>query len=296
VTAPDQPASSRFSVQCLGSGSSGNSFLIEYDNRFILLDCGIVVRTVQRALKERGHLQRDIEAILLTHEHSDHVRAMPQVALPGTQIVSSAGTRRAARIPQENWTQIIEGRPETIAGMTVWSLKVQHDAAEPCGFLIETPAGRATILTDLGAWHQSLLEPLLASDLIVLEANHDEEMLKRGPYPQYLKKRVLSDKGHLSNHHHAEAMADVARQHRTSPVVWLAHLSETNNTPDLAEYTVIDALHRADRELEVMALPRRAPGPIWEAEGDGNVEPWHRHKPAVPASLTSQLGFDFDKA
>ena len=284
----------RFSVQCLGSGSSGNSFLIEYDRRLILLDCGIGVRTVQRALKDRGRMLSDVEAILLTHEHIDHVRTLPQVALPGTQIVSTEGTRRAARIQPDTWTRIVEGRPESVAGMAVWSLKVQHDAAEPCGYLIETPAGRATILTDLGRWHPSLLEPLLASDLIVLEANHDEEMLKRGPYPMHLKKRVLSDRGHLSNHHHAEAMAVVARQHRSSPVVWLAHLSETNNTPDLAEYTVIDALNRADQDLEVMALPRRTAGPVWTASGEPIAASWNRHPPLTPVATTAQLGFDFE--
>jgi phosphoribosyl 1,2-cyclic phosphodiesterase len=280
-------------VQSLGSGSSGNSFLIEYDNRVILVDCGIGVRTVQRVLRDRGKTLNDIEAVLLTHEHSDHVRAMPQVAQPGTPIVSSAGTRRAARIPQESWVQIIDGRAQAVAGVTVWSLRVQHDAAEPCGFLIETPVGRATILTDLGAWHASLLEPLLASDLIILEANHDEEMLKRGPYPLYLKKRVLSDQGHLSNHHHAAAMVDVARNHRASPVVWLAHLSETNNTPDLAEQTVIDSLNRADRDLEVLALPRRAVGPLWTAASGQILAPWHRHPPLESSASNAQLGFDF---
>lgn len=291
---PPPSVSSEFSVQCLGSGSSGNSFLLEYNQRLILLDCGIGVRTVQRALKERGRVLGDVEAILLTHEHSDHVRALPQVALPGTQIVSTAGTRRGARLADDTWTQIIEGRPESVAGMTVWALRVQHDAKEPCGFLIETPAGRATILTDLGSWQPSLLEPLLASDLIVLEANHDEDMLKRGPYPKYLKKRVLSDQGHLSNHHHGQVMADVARQHRQSPNVWLAHLSETNNNPDLAEYTVIDALHRADRELEVLALPRQSIGPKWSTTLHEGFTPWQRHPPLKAPDTTAQLGFDFE--
>jgi phosphoribosyl 1,2-cyclic phosphodiesterase len=282
-----------FRVQSLGSGSSGNSFLIEYDERVLLVDCGIGVRTVQRALRDRGKTLEDIEAILLTHEHTDHTRALPQVARENTEVISSAGTRRAARIPQEQWRQIIDGRAESVAGMTIWSLKVQHDAAEPCGFLIDTPVGRATILTDLGCWHPSLAEPLLASDLIVLEANHDEEMLKRGPYPMHLKKRVLSDKGHLSNRHHAEAMVDIARGHGRTPVVWLAHLSETNNRAELAEQTVIDTLNRADRDLEVMALPRRTIGPVWTAASGLMLTPWHRHPPMKPASLDRQLGFDF---
>jgi phosphoribosyl 1,2-cyclic phosphodiesterase len=279
-------------VQSLGSGSSGNSFLIEYGQETVLLDCGIGVRTVQRALKDRGKTIQDVAAILLTHEHADHVRCLPQIAKNEIQIISSAGTARAARLDKDHWTQIIDGRPATVGEMTVWSLTVKHDAAEPCGFLIETPVGRATILTDLGCWQPSLVEPLLASDLIVLEANHDEEMLRRGPYPQYLKKRVLSELGHLSNHHHALALSDVARQHRSEPVVWLAHLSDTNNDPDLAENTIVTALHQADRDLPVTALPRQQPGPLWTAASGQIVSPWHRHKPLQPQSTQLGLGFE----
>lgn len=290
---PDHLSPPAFTVQSLGSGSSGNSFLVTHAEQTVLIDCGIGVRTVQRALRQRGKGLADLDAILITHEHVDHVRALHQLALPGVPILSTEGTRRAARIHNDAWQQVIDGRPTTIGALTVWALSVQHDAADPCGYLIESPIGRATILTDLGAWHPSLLEPLLASDLIILEANHDEEMLRRGPYPIHLKKRVLSDKGHLSNHHHAQAMVDVAKQHRRRPVVWLAHLSETNNTPDLAERTVIDTLNRANHDLEVVALPRRTASEIWVAPGEPIELAWHRHPPLPTTPPPAQLGFDF---
>jgi phosphoribosyl 1,2-cyclic phosphodiesterase len=286
------PSNPVFRVQSLGSGSSGNSFLLEYENRTVLVDCGVGVRTVQRALRDRGKTLDDVSTILLTHEHSDHVRALPHVLREDITLMSTAGTARAARLDRDQWVQMIDGRPATVGGMTIWSLTVKHDAAEPCGFLVETPVGRATILTDLGSWQPSLLEPLLASDLVILEANHDEEMLRRGPYPAYLKKRVLSDIGHLSNASHALALAEVAKQHGSEPVVWLAHLSETNNDPDVAETTIVQALHRIDRDLPVLALPRRQPGPVWTMSGGKIAAPWHRHKPLVPVeSQQLTLGF-----
>jgi len=292
VDTPSQPANPVFRVQSMGSGSSGNAFLLEYEDYTALVDCGVGVRTVQRALRDRGKTLDDISTILLTHEHSDHVRALPHVMHEHITLMSTAGTARAARLDRESWVQIIDGRPATVGPMTVWSLTVKHDAAEPCGFLIETPVGRATILTDLGCWQPALLEPLLASDLIVLEANHDEDMLRRGPYPAYLKKRVLSDLGHLSNVHHALALTEVARQHRSEPVVWLAHLSETNNDPVLAQQTIVTSVQRANRDLSVTALPRRAPGPVWTMSNRTITAPWQRHKPLVPVE-TRQLTLGF---
>jgi phosphoribosyl 1,2-cyclic phosphodiesterase len=282
VISPSPSSNPVFRVQSLGSGSSGNSFLLEYDDHTLLVDCGVGIRTVQRALRDRGKTLDDLSTILLTHEHSDHVRALPHVLREHMTLMSTAGTARAARLDRDQWVQMIDGRPASVGTMTIWALTVKHDAVEPCGFLVETPVGRATILTDLGSWQPSLLEPLLASDLVVLEANHDEEMLRRGPYPAYLKKRVLSDIGHLSNASHALALAEVAKQHKGEPVVWLAHLSETNNDPELAETTIVEGLHRIDRELPVLALPRRQPGPVWTMSDRKIAAAWHRHKPLVP--------------
>ena len=130
--------------------------------------------------------------------------------------------------------------------------------------MLELPGGsRITMLTDLGSWHDSLKEFVRASDLIILEANHDEEMLRTGPYPTYLKRRVASDVGHLSNRHCGLALGDALRGTTHRPQVWLAHLSEHNNRPDLAEDTVRAALAEQDLDLPVTALPRKSPGEIW---------------------------------
>lgn len=270
-------------VQSLGSGSSGNAFLVEHGESSLLLDCGIGIRTIRRVLKDRQRAIADLDAVLVTHEHIDHIRTLPSVLGPGTPVIASRGTFATTRISDAQWLPITPSVPVEIAGAVIWALTVRHDAAEPCGFLIELPTATITILTDLGSWQESLFEPLLASDLIVLEANHDSEMLRRGPYPPHLKRRVSSAVGHLSNEDCGIALAKVARTGSRTPHVWLAHLSDTNNRPNIARVTVEAALDRVDRELSVTPLPRRAPGPVWTPTE-------RRSGPVTPD--TSQLSFD----
>ncbi len=276
-------------VQSLGSGSSGNAFLIEHGGVSLLLDCGIGIRTITRALKDRGRALADLDAVLITHEHIDHIRTLPSVLGPDTPVIASQGTFGATRISDEQWLPITPSSPVQIGGASIWALSVRHDAAEPCGFMIELPTATISILTDLGSWQESLLEPLLASDLIVLEANHDAEMLGRGPYPAHLKRRVSSAVGHLSNEECGGVLSEVARTGHKTPEVWLAHLSGTNNRPDVARTTIEATIGRVNRQLPVTPLPRRALGPVWT--------PASNSRPAIrkssPVSVqTTQLMFD----
>ncbi|MDQ3547926.1 MAG: hypothetical protein M3439_03820, partial [Chloroflexota bacterium] len=141
---------------------------------------------------------------------------------------------------------------------------VRHDALDPCGFFIETPGGNLTVLPDLGCWRDNLADALRHSDLIVLEANHDLEMLHRGPYPPHLKRRVASDVGHLANDTCGRALATTLAGITGFPTVWLAHLSATNNRPEAAVAAVTAELTGKDLRLNVYALPRREVGPRWE--------------------------------
>jgi phosphoribosyl 1,2-cyclic phosphodiesterase len=275
-------------VQSLGSGSSGNGFLITSGETVVLLDCGVGIRTINAALRERGRAARSLDAILVTHEHSDHVRTLSAFAGRDVPIVSTAGTRRRAFIAPPQWEEISFARPVHVGALTVWAIKVRHDAAEPCGFLIEAPDTRVAVFTDLGCWHDRVGDAIRAADLVVLESNHDLEMLHRGPYPAHLKRRVASDVGHLSNADCAASLASVLG-HVTSPTIWLAHLSETNNRPAVAEAQTVDALAEVDLRLDVLALPRRTPGPVWQAGGARATDAWSP-TPRVPASL--QLKFD----
>ncbi|HYI24175.1 MAG TPA: MBL fold metallo-hydrolase, partial [Thermomicrobiales bacterium] len=277
-------------VQSLGSGSSGNAFILEYRNQTLLLDCGVGIRTLTRALRERHRRLDDLDAILITHEHGDHICTLPRLAGLDVPVVATAGTKKHLPIPDAQWQPIATHQSVEIAGITVWAIAVDHDAVEPCGYLIEAGATRVSIFTDLGCWHDRLAEPILASDLIVLEANHDLDMLRHGPYPMHLKRRVASTKGHLSNTDAGSSLAATLRHAATSPSIWLAHLSDTNNTPVMAHGTVVGALLDAGVGAPVTPLPRRVPGPIWTGAGATRTDAW---QPLTVPPSVAQLSLDF---
>lgn len=252
------------SAQSLGSGSSGNALLITTGQHNLLIDCGVNIRRLTAALNDRWLSLADIATICVTHEHGDHVASLSRAVHRGMALVATQGTARRCAIPRSAHRRVTAFTPATVRDVTIWPLAISHDAKEPCGFLLELPGGvRVAILTDLGVWTPALAPYLQASDLIMLEANYDEQMLARGPYPMHLKRRIASDKGHLSNRQAAEALAHALRRTRHRPEIWLAHLSEANNRPAIAEQTVRQALAAAGLDLSVTALPRDRVGAIW---------------------------------
>lgn len=270
-------------VQSIGSGSSGNALLVRFGAQAVLVDCGIGIREISSVLRGHGVRASSLDAVLLTHEHSDHIRGLDRVLRPETPVIATEGTARAARIPVASRVPITGQAPVTVGAIQCWALGVRHDAVEPCGFFLETPAGSLTVLTDLGCWRDHLTEALRASDLVVIEANHDLAMLRDGPYPAYLKRRVASDKGHLSNADCALALIGAFGAGTIMPEIWLAHLSATNNAPALATNAITDALRRQDLDGTVTALPRRAPGPVWMNQDSG---------PRKVRRESVQLGFE----
>ena len=280
------------SVQSLGSGSSGNAFLIQAAGTTLLLDCGVGIRTMTKALRERDLRLDDLGAVLITHEHGDHIRSLTCVIGKDVPIVSTAGTRRRANIPPPQWEQIGPNVPLTVGPVTVWAIMVSHDAAEPCGYLIEAAGSRVSIFTDLGCWHERLVDPIQASDLIVLESNHDHDMLWRGPYPAHLKRRVASAVGHLSNADCASSLATALGGGANPPEIWLAHLSETNNDPVMARQATVQALEDVGLTLDVTPLPRRSPGPIWTPSQARSMQAWSRgRRPVPPTQLSMEAMF-----
>lgn len=231
-------------VTSLASGSSGNALAIEHDGTTVLVDIGCPPHRLTRLLAEAGVRADNLAAVLLTHEHSDHVAGL--AALPSdspAMLVMSHGTYRAA--PEFKGTPLFAERPivEQVPGATidigpfrVTSFPVSHDGAEVVGYFIEAGGRGVAVFTDIGMPEPHLYEPLRRADLLVLEANHDEDLLWNGPYPWPLKRRVASARGHLSN----AACADLAFATLVSAPrqLWLAHLSRTNNRRDLALATV----------------------------------------------------------
>ena len=250
-------------AQSFGSGSSGNALLIRTAETALLVDCGVGIRNLRMGMAGHGLAVSDLDAILVTHEHSDHIRTLPRVTRDDLPLVATRGTVHAARLPEATTEIIDPNAPVAIAGAEVRALAVRHDALDPCGFHIEIGGARITVLTDLGRWEDHLVEAVAGSDLVLLEANYNDRMLRHGPYPAYLKRRVASGVGHLANDACGQAMAPIAKRTGDTTTWWLSHLSETNNNPGQAEADVRAELHRADVDADITALPRRSAGPVW---------------------------------
>ena len=262
---PD-PNPNNVTVTSLGSGSSGNALLVQTPSATLLVDCGVGVRKMTSALAASGKRLADIDAVLVSHEHVDHNRETSRLQRAGATIISTQGTATSSNLDPELCLSLAHGRSVSFQGLDITGIQVAHDAAEPCGFLIRAGVATICVFTDLGSVSGAVGEAVAEANLVVLEANHDEQMLRRGPYPAHLQRRILADTGHLSNTTSADLLANALHNSRLSPTIWLAHLSETNNRPRLAVTTVTKRLAQSGLRLEVDALPRRETGPTWRSD------------------------------
>lgn len=230
----------------LYSGSSGNSLFVASDKTKILIDSGLSGKRIQEGLKEIGVNPNEIMGIVITHEHDDHIKSagilsrrfnIPIYANTNTweAMINSLGS-----IEKQN-IKVFEGYyPFEIGDITVVPYAIPHDAAEPCGYSFINRGKKLSIATDIGYTSDTVKENIKDSDFILLESNHDVEMLKVGPYPYPLKRRILSDRGHLSNEDAGKTIVEILNSKIKK--VMLGHLSHTNNYPELALRTVISEL------------------------------------------------------
>ena len=233
----------------LGSSSSGNSTLVEADGGSVLVDAGFSCREITRRLSAVGADVADLRALVLTHEHTDHVSGVRVLArrhdLP---VVATRGTIRGARraVSGLRVLRTSYGEVREEGAFHVSLVPVPHDAAEPAAVRLDVDGTRLLIATDMGHFPWSLVEQAQDMDALVLESNHDERMLRTGPYPEFLKRRIGGPDGHLSNNE--SAMALRALLGPSTRTVLLGHLSQRNNTEELALRTVLEGVPERMRE------------------------------------------------
>lgn len=233
------------SIAFLGSGSSGNCAVVRCGRTALLVDAGLSPRETKRRLALRGVALEDVAAVLLTHEHSDHVNgALGLARRAGLPVYATEGTASAAGFPGPLFADVRTvrgGRDFVLGDLHVRVTSTPHDGVESvCYAFADTAGRRIGMATDLGHVSRPVLEALADCDVLGLEANHDEDLLREGPYPAVLKRRILSDVGHLSNEAAAEALRALVGP-RTRSVTAL-HVSRHNNTYPLAERVFREAL------------------------------------------------------
>ncbi|MGH9475577.1 MAG: MBL fold metallo-hydrolase [Terriglobales bacterium] len=249
------------SLTILGSGSKGNAAVISTERTAILLDCGFSRREILRRLALAGIAPECLSAVLITHEHSDHVAGLPRLAahLPVPVYINEA-TRAALGAAGEALPRVgtfATGDAFQIGDIAVTSFAIPHDAADPVAFRFVTAGVRIVFVTDLGCLPANVAQQLAAADCAVVESNHDLEMLKAGGYPWELKQRVLGRLGHLSNAALSEFLGsgfDGCAAH-----LILAHLSENNNLPSLALLAAEHALAPRPSRPQIHVAPQAEP-------------------------------------
>lgn len=244
-------------ITTLASGSSGNCILVSHGDTHLLVDAGISCRRIKQALAQFGLSPADLTAVLITHEHSDHISGLTtlfkQYHLP---VRCSRGTGRQLVYRIAFISEVLDtfdpGDIFSLGELTVLSFATLHDAADSVGYAFSDGTHKAAIVTDLGVVTSAVEQAVEGCSLLVAEANHDPDMVLNGPYPYFLKERILGEHGHLSN----AACAELALRCGASTVV-LAHLSAENNTPALALETV---QNRLGHQVCVEVAPRSEAG------------------------------------
>ena len=240
----------------LASGSKGNCHALTDGERTLLVDAGLSLKQVRQRLEALGWAPSAVGAVAITHEHADHVGALPVLLRRTTwQVITTAETRAALwttqriDLPPERWIEVRPGHALDWDGWRILPFALPHDAADPVAYRIECQGFHAAVITDLGHATALVADHCGDLDLLALEANHDVDMLREGDYPPHLKARILSRVGHLSNAAMAELLGK-ALTPRLKTVI-LAHLSESNNHPDLARFAAEEVLRGGPTDLLV---------------------------------------------
>lgn len=238
----------------LYSGSSGNSIFVGTDNAKILIDAGLPGKKIDEALKTIGEDPSEINGIFITHEHLDHIKGVGvlsrkyDIPIYANDKTWAAMESNLGKIKEHN-IKIMDRRSTlSINDLDIKSFNIPHDAIAPVGYVMHSEGKKVSVTTDFGIYTQEIKDNIKECEVILLECNHDISMLKFGPYPYNLKRRILSEVGHLSNEDCGKAIVDILN-HQNGKKIFLGHLSGTNNHPDLAYQTVLDVLNQNSIKL-----------------------------------------------
>lgn len=258
-----------------GSGSSGNCYYLGTATDGLIIDIGIGIRALKKYCREYGVHMNSINRILITHDHADHIKSVGTMShdlnLPvyATRKVHEGIDHNycvTRKVTTERKMEIETGKAVKLGDFMVRPFAVPHDATENVGYEIEVEGVVFVVITDVGHITDDIREAISHANYLVIEANHDVEMLKTGPYPEYLKQRIRSGNGHLSNVECGEALVENMTEGLKH--VWLCHLSEENNHPELARKTVEQILRShgviPGKDLELEVLKRKTPTGIFE--------------------------------
>ena len=238
------------SICAISSGSSGNSYIVKTPENALIIDAGISASRIIKGIERTDTGLEEVKALFVTHEHSDHAAGIRVLMkkIPKLQLYASHGTMQMmiqkgylgyqGEIDKNRLHIITPEDVIEISEMQVRAFPILHDSAEPYGYSISKGKKNISIVTDTGLFTEDILYNVIEADVLVLESNHDTEVLRQGPYPYYLQKRILSEHGHLSNTQAAKALCKILELRNKKRCVLLAHLSDENNTPALAENTV----------------------------------------------------------
>ena len=239
----------------LSSGSKGNCFFIKTGKDAFLVDAGISCLQICHRLQAIGHHIAEIKGIFITHEHTDHIRGL-EVLLKRYQIPIYINWRTLkyspVKIPETMIRYFNSSERLMVGDALVETRRKSHDAADPCLFSFYFRGNKISVITDLGQPCENVVNAIRHSNILFIETNHDELMLQRGPYPQFLKQRILGDEGHLSNTQAGQLVRDHASPNLE--YVFLSHISETNNTPQLALETFADLVQENDKIKEARMI------------------------------------------
>ena len=246
-------------IASIASGSNGNCYYLENDGEAILIDAGITAKQITERMTRLGLAISGLRGVFVTHEHADHVRGLDvltrKYALP--VFITRKTYAAYGKIIKDSLLNFFSpGGEVTLGGITILPFPTSHDAAEPCNISVFSGGRMVSVMTDIGLTCANVVAHLANADAVFLESNYDEHMLRTGFYPPYLKKRIASDIGHLSN----TQAARLALEHASSRLkhVFLSHLSANNNTPDLALATFNHFIRqRDDLDVNVMLASRQ---------------------------------------